>query len=60
VLLEIHHLEINHHQVRKMTTDSPFAPTRHPVHYNTVGVNELDVFYREAGSKTAPTILLLH
>lgn len=28
--------------------------------YNTVKVNNLNVFYREAGSKQKPTILLLH
>ncbi|RCJ17767.1 hydrolase [Nostoc minutum NIES-26] len=28
--------------------------------YRTVSVNELDIFYREAGSPDAPTILLLH
>jgi pimeloyl-ACP methyl ester carboxylesterase len=32
----------------------------HPVHYNTIRVNELDIFYREAGPENAPTILLLH
>ncbi len=30
------------------------------VSYHTLKVSGLDVFYREAGSKTAPTILLLH
>jgi pimeloyl-ACP methyl ester carboxylesterase len=43
-----------------MTTDSPFVPKQHPVHYNTIRVNELDIFYREAGPQNAPTILLLH
>jgi len=28
--------------------------------YKTVKVNGLDIFYREAGAKSAPTILLLH
>ncbi len=28
--------------------------------YKTVQVNGLDIFYREAGPKSAPTILLLH
>jgi pimeloyl-ACP methyl ester carboxylesterase len=28
--------------------------------YRTVTVNGLDIFYREAGSPDAPTILLLH
>jgi pimeloyl-ACP methyl ester carboxylesterase len=29
-------------------------------HYRTVKVDGLDVFYREAGPKNAPPILLLH
>ncbi len=29
-------------------------------HYRTVNVDGLDVFYREAGSNAAPTLLLLH
>jgi pimeloyl-ACP methyl ester carboxylesterase len=42
-----------------MTT--PDASGKHfPVHYKTVRVNDLDIFYREAGSPTAPVILLLH
>ena len=43
-----------------MTTDSPFVPKQHPVRYKTIRVNELDIFYREAGPQDAPTILLLH
>jgi pimeloyl-ACP methyl ester carboxylesterase len=31
-----------------------------PVHYKTVRVQEQNVFYREAGSQSAPVILLLH
>jgi len=31
-----------------------------PTHYRNVSVNELKVFYREAGMADAPTILLLH
>ena len=34
--------------------------TQYPVHYKTVRVNDLDIFYREAGPKNAPVILLLH
>ena len=30
------------------------------VHYNTVRIADVDVFYREAGPKTAPVLLLLH
>lgn len=29
-------------------------------HFKTIEVNEVDIFYREAGPKDAPTILLLH
>jgi len=32
----------------------------HPTFYRTVQVGGLSIFYREAGPKTAPTILLLH
>jgi len=31
-----------------------------PVYYRKIQVNDLNLFYREAGPKTAPTILLLH
>jgi pimeloyl-ACP methyl ester carboxylesterase len=30
------------------------------VHYNTIDVGEVDIFYREAGAKTSPVLLLLH
>ena len=30
------------------------------VSYNTLQINNLDIFYREAGSKNAPVLLLLH
>jgi pimeloyl-ACP methyl ester carboxylesterase len=43
-----------------MTANSPSISQQEPVHYNTIRVNELDVFYREAGPQDAPTILLLH
>src|ERR1700693_1309964 len=43
-----------------MITDSPLAPKQHPVHYNTIRVYGLDIFYREAGPEDAPVILLLH
>jgi pimeloyl-ACP methyl ester carboxylesterase len=32
----------------------------HPTSYRTVTVDGLSIFYREAGSKDAPTLLLLH
>lgn len=34
--------------------------THYPTTYHTVKVNGLDIFYREAGRKDAPTLLLLH
>jgi pimeloyl-ACP methyl ester carboxylesterase len=32
----------------------------HPVYYRTIQIDGLSIFYREAGPKDAPTILLLH
>ena len=43
-----------------MKTDSSFVHENHPVRHNTTRLNELDVFYREAGPVEAPTLLLLH
>jgi len=31
-----------------------------PIHYRTVAIDGVDVFYREAGPKDAPVVLLLH
>lgn len=36
------------------------SPVLARVTYNTVKVDGLDIFYREAGDKQAPTVLLLH
>ncbi|WP_343714836.1 alpha/beta hydrolase [Inquilinus sp.] len=33
---------------------------KHPVHYRTVEIDGLSIFYREAGPADAPAILLLH
>src|SRR5467141_3298505 len=35
-------------------------PVKHPTFYRTIQVNGLAIFYREAGPKDAPTLLLLH
>jgi pimeloyl-ACP methyl ester carboxylesterase len=43
-----------------MTTDNPAISKENPVRYNTVRVDELDIFYRQAGPQDAPVILLLH
>jgi pimeloyl-ACP methyl ester carboxylesterase len=45
---------------KNMTTDHPSVSNQHPVRYNTIRLNELEVFYREAGPQDAPVILLLH
>jgi pimeloyl-ACP methyl ester carboxylesterase len=33
---------------------------RHPTFYRTTRIDELSIFYREAGPKDAPALLLLH
>lgn len=43
-----------------MRTTGPSQGTQFPVHYRTSRVNDLDIFYREAGPKDAPVLLLLH
>jgi pimeloyl-ACP methyl ester carboxylesterase len=43
-----------------MATISASARQQFPVHYKTARVNELDVFYREAGPENAPVVVLLH
>jgi pimeloyl-ACP methyl ester carboxylesterase len=35
-------------------------PMEHPTFYRTIQIDGLSIFYREAGPKDAPTILLLH
>ena len=35
-------------------------PVEHPTFYRTTQVDGLSIFYREAGPKDAPTLLLLH
>src|SRR6478735_2304767 len=36
------------------------AVVKHPTLYRTIQVDGLSIFYREAGPKDAPTLLLLH
>jgi len=33
---------------------------QHPTFYRTIQIDEVSIFYREAGPKDAPTLLLLH
>jgi hypothetical protein len=42
------------------TLASPAADSSTVVHYKTARINDLDIFYREAGPQDAPVILLLH
>src|SRR5215472_16943599 len=46
--------------IKKMKTDNPFVSQNYPVRYKIIHLNELDIFYREAGPQNAPTLLLLH
>jgi pimeloyl-ACP methyl ester carboxylesterase len=36
------------------------SPMEHPIFYRTIQVDGLSIFYREAGPKDGPTLLLLH
>src|SRR5271165_3569307 len=37
------------------------SPKKQPtVHYKTARINDLDIFYRDAGPQDAPAVLLLH
>ncbi len=38
----------------------PSMPAAEPTIYHTIGVNDQDIFYREAGPRDAPVVLLLH
>jgi pimeloyl-ACP methyl ester carboxylesterase len=35
-------------------------PVEYPIYYRTIEIDGLSIFYREAGPKDAPTLLLLH
>src|SRR5258708_24683881 len=41
-------------------TQGKERPVKHPTSYRTIQVDGLSIFYREAGPKGAPTLLLLH
>lgn len=40
--------------------DEPQSPTTTQVMHRTIKIDKLDIFYREAGPKDGPTVLLLH
>src|SRR5215472_12170447 len=43
-----------------MTSTATSARSELAVHYRTARINDLDIFYREAGPQNAPALLLLH
>ena len=43
-----------------MTSVGTATQKQSGVHYNTIRINDLDIFYREAGRQDAPVLLLLH
>jgi len=43
-----------------MTSTAASTKKQSAIHYNTVRINDLDIFYRDAGPQDAPAILLLH
>ncbi len=43
-----------------MTAIDPSTRTHYPIHYRTIRLGDLDIFYREAGPENAPVLLLLH
>src|SRR5277367_6636882 len=43
-----------------MTSVGTAVQKENAVHYKTARINDLDIFYRDAGPKDAPAILLLH
>src|SRR3954454_8851977 len=47
-------------ETNTMTAVETQISTEYPIHYKTASVNNLDIFYREAGPTSAPVILLLH
>lgn len=50
---------VHHFQLLEQTQEKG-TPVEHPTYYRTIQVDGLSIFYREAGPKSAPTILLLH
>jgi pimeloyl-ACP methyl ester carboxylesterase len=42
------------------TSATADRPMKYPTYYRTVAIDGVSIFYREAGPKDAPTILLLH
>ncbi len=42
------------------TAQGKERPVKHPTFYRTIQVDGLSIFYREAGPKDAPVLLLLH
>ncbi len=65
VLLSLLSLNVSSHleaQIKDRDLDSikPISMNFNPVFYKKIKIDGLDIFYREAGSKDAPVILLMH
>ena len=55
-----HHNRFSSLEAEKQFNARTVADTYYPTMHKTIEVNGVDIFYREAGPKDAPTILLLH
>src|SRR6185437_507424 len=57
ILMTTYQLTAQVNNMKQIKTDTM---ENYPVHYNRIDVGGLHIFYREAGPKNAPTILLMH
>ncbi|MCG8331054.1 MAG: alpha/beta hydrolase [Chitinophagales bacterium] len=55
-----HHNRFSSLEAEEQFNAKTVADTYYPTMHKTIEVNGVDIFYREAGPKDAPTILLLH
>jgi pimeloyl-ACP methyl ester carboxylesterase len=53
-------LSLNLQKEPSMTTAAVLPELTSTVHYNTIRIGDIDVFYRDAGPRNAPVLLLLH
>lgn len=58
IIFSLSHITRNYAQAAEISEET--KSTSYPTLYKTVEIDGLEIFYREAGPKDAPTILLLH
>ena len=58
IIFSLLHITRNYAQTAEISGET--KSTSYPTLYKTVEIDGLEIFYREAGPKDAPTILLLH